>query len=254
MRNLAVVQARMGSSRLPGKVLLNIGEKSLLSIVLERLSKSKNISEIIVATSTQTLDNPIADACKAAGNLVWRGSENDVLSRFAGAAQEYSADNILRITADCPLVDATLIDSLYENFCEGNFDHAGIATGAGALNLKELRFPDGLDAEWIKSSVLLRANAEATSPLDREHVTPYIWRQRDLFRTFVLNCDSDLGHFNFTVDVLEDFKLFTYAYEIFGEKLYNLSYIDFANWMKESKLEVKVSSNLNSGAYEVFYE
>ena len=254
MINLAIVQARMGSNRLPGKVLKNIGNKPLLSIIVDRLANSTNVNSIVVATTTNQLDNQIVEACNAFGYQVWRGSENDVLSRFAGAAKDLSAKNVLRITADCPLVDASLIDVLYERFSEGNYDHAGIATGAGALTSSEFRFPDGLDAEWIKSSVLMRANIEADSKLDREHVTPFIWRQRDLFSTLIHTSKIDLGHFNLTIDSPNDFQLFLMAYEVFGESLYNLSYLDFVNWMKMSNLEDDRSSNLNSGAYEVFYE
>jgi len=254
MSNLAIVQARMGSSRLPGKVLKTIGKKSLLSIVVDRLSESAHISSVVVATTTNQLDNQIADACNTHGYQVWRGSENDVLSRFADAAIDLSAENILRITADCPLVDVGLIDDLFERFSEGNYDHAGIATGAGALNSSEFRFPDGLDAEWIKASVLVQANLEAVSDLDREHVTPFIWRQRDLFSTLVHTSQLDLGHFNLTIDSSADFKLFLKAYEVFGESLYNLSYREFVHWMETDNLEDLRSSNLNSGAYEVFYE
>lgn len=216
MHTVAIIQARMSSSRLPGKVLKSIVGKPMLGHIVERLSWVPTINKIVVATSGEITDQPIYEYCNQNSITCYRGNLNDVLDRFYQASQEYKADALIRITGDCPCVDPELVTQLINLFQRGNYDHVGIATGAGAI-FDEGRFPNGLDAECFRFESLDKAWREATEAADREHVTPYIWRNKDVFKCGSLKPGKDYSNIRLSVDHIEDFELVT---EIF-EALYN---------------------------------
>ena len=139
MSKIAIIQARMGSTRLPGKVLAKIGDLSMLEIIYRRLEKSETLDKIIISTSTEKEDDVIEDICKKNSFSFFRGSSNNVLDRFYQTAQETNAESILRITADCPLVDSELVDKAYELFQEQSYDYLS--------NTIEPTYPDGYDIE-----------------------------------------------------------------------------------------------------------
>jgi spore coat polysaccharide biosynthesis protein SpsF len=214
MRPVAIIQARMASTRLPGKVLRPIIGHPMLWHVARRLKWVTEIREVVVATSDQSSDEPIRVFCRENQMACFAGSEQDVLDRFYQAALEHSADPVLRITADCPFVDPEIVSHLLKTYQAGQYDHFGVATGAGAIFEKNGRFPDGLDAECIRFSALTRAWKEAVETTDREHVTPYLWRVPGRFRAGSLkNEGRDLSHIRWTVDTEEDFRLVTLVYE-----------------------------------------
>jgi spore coat polysaccharide biosynthesis protein SpsF len=202
-RTVAVVQARMGSSRLPGKVLQSLGDQPLLALVLERVGRIAGVDEIAVATSTLAADDPVADLALQLGVRVVRGSEQDVLDRYATAATELGADLVVRITADCPLVDPEVVARLLALRTAEDLDYAAVLTGAVPANGRR-RFPDGLDAEVLRASVLSQAAQEATSAYDREHVTPFVKARPERFRIGYLEADQDLGDERWTVDQADD--------------------------------------------------
>lgn len=204
MKNLAVVQARMGSTRLPGKVLLPIGSRSTLDHLIGRLGKCKSVDKVLIATTTNNIDDRIADFASHREIEVIRGSEKNVLSRYVEAAKKMEASNILRITADCPFVDPELIDDLYSMFITENFDHCGIASGAGINDPEILKFPHGMDSEWIKSTALFEAYENSRDEFDLEHVTPYIWKNRGKFRTGVMQAPEDFSDVRVTLDTPND--------------------------------------------------
>ncbi|HUI39787.1 MAG TPA: glycosyltransferase family protein [Methanothrix sp.] len=214
MNPVALIQARMGSTRLPGKVLMPILGKPMLWHIVKRVSYVKGLKGTVVATSDAPEDEAIRRFCIDEGIQVFAGSRDDVLDRIYRAASLYRADPILRITGDCPLVDPKLVGSLLKLYESGSFDHMGIATGAGAVFMKGGRFPDGLDAECFSFPALERAWMEATDPRDREHVTSYIWRQPKIFRLGVLESDEDFSRMRWTVDNVEDLKLISKIYEV----------------------------------------
>lgn len=216
MRTVVIIQARMSSSRLPGKVLKSIVGKPILGNIVERLSWVPAINKIVVATSDEITDQPIYEFCRQNNISCYRGSLNDVLDRFYQAAREYRADTVIRITGDCPCVDPELVTQLINLFRQDNYDYACIATGAGAIFDKR-RFPNGLDAECFRFESLEKAWRETTEAADREHVTPYIWRNKDIFKCGSLKPDKDYSNIRLSVDHREDFELVT---EIF-EALYN---------------------------------
>ena len=217
---IAIIQARLGSTRLPGKVLLNIEEIPVLVHIYRRLSIVKNIDKIIVATSDLAINNEIIDVCNKYKIDFYIGDEENVLKRFYNTSKKYNPKNIIRITGDCPLVDGSLVDKLIEFYINNNYDYCGIATGAGVSGKNDiLRYPDGLDAEIFSFSVLENAYNNAKNKLQTEHVTPYIWQNPDLFKIGVLQSKIDYGKYRLTLDNNEDFLLIKWIYS----KLYSVN-------------------------------
>jgi spore coat polysaccharide biosynthesis protein SpsF len=213
---VAVIQARMGSSRLPGKVLRLLAGEPMLGRIVQRVAAAESVDAVIVATSDRPQDDVLAEFCASRSIDCFRGSETDVLDRFWRAAAGKAAESVLRITADCPCADPAVIDTVYRMFREGGLDHASVSTGAGAALSQEFRWPDGLDAEWMSFPALKKAADEATDSLDREHVTPYLWRHPLLFRTASLAAPEDYSQFRLTVDNEEDFQLIARIYQHFA--------------------------------------
>jgi len=205
--NLAVLQARMSSTRLPGKVMAPVLGEPMIGRQLERLARSARIDRLVVATSDDPSDDPLAAYCRGLGYAVVRGSLADVLDRFHAALQAVpQADTVVRLTADCPLADWAVIDAL--------IDHHH-ATGADYTNntAPERTFPHGLDAEVMRREVLERAWRDADDPYDREHVTPYIYRRPEAFRIESLSRTPSLATLRWTVDLPEDLEFVREVYE-----------------------------------------
>jgi spore coat polysaccharide biosynthesis protein SpsF len=213
MRTVAIIQARMGSSRLPGKVLMPILGKPMLWHIVGRVRAVASIDQVLVAVPADESNEVLRRFCADNEIAFFAGSETDVLDRYYQAARKFEADPVIRITADCPLVDPQLIERLIQTYKGGSYDHIGVAAGAGAERLGKGRFPDGLDAECFGFSALDRAWHEATDPRDREHVTRYMWSNKDLFRCGELTAGLAYPKLRLTVDHREDFELVTSIYE-----------------------------------------
>ena len=206
MKVVAIIQARMGSTRLPGKVLMKILDKPLLWHVINRVSFSKYISEIVIATSTNPKDDEIEKFANENNFKLFRGSENDCLDRYYQAARKYKADIIVRITADCPLICPEIIDKVISEFLKGKYDYV--------TNTLLYTYPDGCDVEVFSFKVLEKAWKEAKDPLEREHVTPYIrnsekFRIKNVFNESPVNPDE----YKWTVDRVEDLEFVKKVYE-----------------------------------------
>jgi len=206
----------MGSTRLPGKVLQPLAGRPMLARIADRVGSARSVDKVLVATTVLARDDVIAELCSTEGLDCFRGSESDVLNRFRQAAHSRGARAVLRITADCPCADPDLIDAIYTLFERDDLDHASVSTGAGAALSKEFRWPDGLDAEWMKFTALDQAEREATAAMDREHVTPYIWRNRNLFKIGSLPAPEDGSQLRLTVDNEADFELISRIYDHFA--------------------------------------
>jgi spore coat polysaccharide biosynthesis protein SpsF len=191
----AIVQARMTSTRLPGKVLMKVMGRPLLSYQIERLRFSKTIDQIIIATTVNREDNSIVELAQKERLDFYRGSENDVLGRYYQAAKKYNAVHIMRLTADCPLIDPDICDSIANAYFENGVDY--IRTGES--------FAEGLDCEIIGFGVLARAWLEAKLKAEREHVTLYIRNHPEPFKTMVKENETDESRYRITVDEEEDF-------------------------------------------------
>jgi spore coat polysaccharide biosynthesis protein SpsF len=202
----AIIQARMGSTRLQGKVMKNLQGKTVLEHVIERVKQSKLIDEIIIATTTNGRDTVIEDEALRCGVKVFRGSEEDVLSRYYYAAKEYDLDVIVRITSDCPLIDPKIVDEIIEIYKENNFD---IVTNTGN-DLANRTFPRGLDAEVFSFNFLEKAHNNATEKYQREHVTPYIYETSN--NIYYYKNQTDYSKYRWTLDTDEDFELIKEIY------------------------------------------
>jgi len=207
MKTVAVIQARMGSSRLPGKVLKPILGRPMLGHIVRRVRSVRAIDEVVVAVPDDAANEELRQFCQRNGITVFAGSETDVLDRFYRAAKLHLGDPVLRITADCPLADPELIALLLGDFRSGGYDYFAVAAGADAGRLQSGRFPDGLDAECFTFAALEQAWQEAEDPRDREHVTRFIWRQKQRFRCGQLHSNRDYGGVRLTVDHPGDFAL-----------------------------------------------
>ncbi len=195
MTTTCVIQARMGSNRLPGKVLEPLAGRPMLSFMLDRL-RDIQVDHLVVATSDLGRDDPVEVVAKEAGVEVVRGSESDVLSRFIAALDIYPADNVIRLTADCPLIDAGLVNAVLATHLARGADYTS--------NVLPRTFPKGLDVEVIRSDVLRVANREALEHVEREHVTPFIYRRPERFALANHTGSIPLGKEWWTVDTRED--------------------------------------------------
>jgi glutamate-1-semialdehyde 2,1-aminomutase len=214
---LAIIQARYNSTRFPGKVVKKIDNKTILEIIIRRLSKSKHISKIIVACSNNRNDKEIVTICKKLGVNYFIGSENDALDRFYHAAKKYKGINIVRITADCPLIDPKIVDDVISNFFLKNVDYSS--------NTNPPTFPDGLDVEVFKFSTLKEAYMNAKKSEEREHVTPFIINNKK-FKKFNLKHPIDYSSLRLTLDEKEDFVLIAKIIKYFKNNLnFNLKNI-----------------------------
>ncbi|MCE5209267.1 MAG: glycosyltransferase family protein [Chloroflexi bacterium] len=202
-RITSIVQARMGSSRLPGKVLLDIAGKPMLQWVVERVRLSRLVDEVVVATTDAPDDEQIALFCQQNAISFMRGSPHDVLDRYYQAALQFKADIIVRVTADCPLIDPLVIDHTIANFLQQDVDFA-----ANRLPPPWKRtYPIGLDTEVCTFTGLQRAWTEAKEPFEREHVMPYFYDLEGRFKILLVNHDPDYGHLRWTVDTQQDLDL-----------------------------------------------
>ncbi|WKZ26170.1 MAG: glycosyltransferase family protein [Candidatus Paceibacterota bacterium] len=218
MKTLCIVQARISSTRLPGKILKEINRKPMLWYVLERLKKSEKIDKIVLATSDHEDDNEVIEFCRGNNQNYFRGSLNDVLKRFADCAREYPEfDTIVRVTGDCPLIDPEVVDEVVSAFKKEKADYASNA-------LKET-YPDGIDVEVFTRKSLLESDEEAKLGSEREHVTLYI-RNNPKYKKVNIENDQDLSKFRLTVDNPEDFEVIKFLIENYGYELEFKEYCD----------------------------
>lgn len=221
----------MGSTRLPGKVMLNIEGKKVLEHVIDRVSNSKLINEVVVATTTSEQDNVIVDFLKNKNISFYRGSENNVLERYYLATKKFNGDIIVRITSDCPLVDYRLIDKMLKIYLESNFDYYS--------NTIERTFPRGLDIEIFSLKSLEKAHKEAVLESEKEHVTPFIWMRNKQFRIGQYKNRDNNNNLRITLDTIEDLEVIKDVYK----KFYNNKYIEVKDVIEYlSKLGDKVAN------------
>jgi spore coat polysaccharide biosynthesis protein SpsF len=217
MKTVIIVQARMTSTRLPGKVLKMVLNKPLLEYQIERLKQIKIADEIVIATTTNDTDQPIVDLCNRLDLPYFRGSEEDVLSRYYEAAEKYNADVVVRITSDCPVIDPAVCEEAITYFLknQGQYDYVRLE-----------QYPRGLDVEVFSFTVLDECFRGATDKPDREHVTPFIYRHPERYRLKNMICDEDYSHHRWTVDTPEDLELITRIIEELYPNNQKFDYVD----------------------------
>jgi len=205
VRIVAIIQARMGSTRLPGKVLMDIGGETMLARVVNRVLSATRIDKTVVATTVSERDEPIIAECRKLGVACFRGSEEDVLDRYYQAALVYKAEGIVRITSDCPLIDREAIDKVVREFENQGSDYAS--------NTLERTYPRGLDTEVMTTEALARAWKEACEHYQRAHVTPYIYQNPGIFQLCSMTADGDYSNHRWTVDTSEDLTFIRAIYK-----------------------------------------
>lgn len=205
MTIVAIVQARMSSRRMPGKVLNNILGRPMLALQIERLGWARTPDKLMVATSDQADDDAIAALCRQIDVACFRGARDDVLDRFYRCALAHEPDHVVRLTGDCPLADPDLVDRVVHFHLKGGYDYSS--------NVAPPTWPDGLDVEVMRFSCVAEADAEAQLPSEREHVTPFLRNRPERYRLGNVERKPDLSGHRLTVDEPEDFEKIRRIYE-----------------------------------------
>lgn len=202
---VAIVQARVGSTRLPKKVLKRIVGKQMLWHVINRVKAAKLVDEIVLATTLRNEDKPLLELARESCVKGYAGSEEDVLDRYFQAATKYEASVVVRITADCPLTDPKIVDMVISHFLKGGFDYVS--------NTVRPTYPDGLDVEVFSYDVLKKAREEARMASEREHVTAYIRKHPEAFKIGNVECERDFSHMRWCVDTDRDLEFVREIYK-----------------------------------------
>ncbi len=208
MRTTAIIQARMGSTRLPGKVMKDLCGAPMLERVVNRTRRATSLSDVVVATTTAPADQAVVDECERLGIPCFRGNETDVLDRYFQAAKELKADAIVRITSDCPLIDPLIVDKTVSEFLSQGHDYAS--------NTLHRTYPRGLDTEVFTFAGLERCWREATDQYQRIHVTPYFYQNPKQFHLHSVIGEHNFSMHRWTVDTPEDLQFIREIYKRLG--------------------------------------
>ncbi|MEJ2263544.1 MAG: glycosyltransferase family protein [Anaerolineales bacterium] len=246
-KTIAIIQARMASSRLPGKVLLDIAGQPMLVRVVERSGKAKTLDGVVVATTIDPSDDAIAELCAERGYSYYRGSAYDVLDRYFQAACAFRAGVVVRITADCPVIDPGLIDQAVVELNQSGADFV-----ANRLPPPWHRtYPIGLDLEVCTFHALERAWREGDQPHQREHVMPYLYEKEGRFQAIQIDHDPDYGHLRWTVDTREDLELIRRVYEHFNGRD-DFSWLEVLNLFRDEPGLAQINASVHhKTAYDV---
>ncbi len=232
--NLAIVQARMGSTRLPGKVMINIDGQPVIKILYDRLKKSKFIEKIVVATGQKSKNNELIKFMEINNMQYTTGSELNVLKRFSDTAKNFNPSSIVRITSDCPLIDYRLVDKVIAEHIRKKNDYTS--------NIDPATFPDGLDVEVFTYETLLSTYKKASSNYDREHVTTYMRNDPDIKKSCVKN-NIDLSKLRWTLDTSEDLEIIEDIFCHFKPNL-DFSWEEILKFYSNNKDKFKINSHL----------
>jgi len=233
---VAIIQARMGSTRLPGKVLKEISGKPLVWHVIKRVKKAKLINQIVLATTNKKEDLSLIKIASEIGVESYAGSEEDVLDRYFQAATKYKADVVVRITADCPLIDPEVIDKVIKSFLTDNFDYVS--------NTINCTYPDGLDVEVFSYESLKKSWTDAKLLSEREHVTPYIINHKEIFKIGNVENDEDLSSLRWTVDEERDLEFVNEVYKNLYNEREIFSMKDILELLKEKQELIEINSKI----------
>jgi len=244
MKVVTILQARMTSTRLPGKVLKRASGRTMLERMLERVKEARLVDQVVVATTIDPTDDAIVKACRRYGTEVFRGSLQDVLDRYYQAAQQYQADIVVRLTADCPLIDAQLIDEVVDALITKQMDFA-----CNRLPPPFTRtYPIGLDVEACTFTALEDAWQNATHKHEREHVLPYLYAEPGQFKMLKLDYSEDLGHLRWTLDTPQDLILLRRIYRHFAGRN-DFSWLDVLHLQREKPQIFQVNAAIRHKTY-----
>ncbi|MFC1585762.1 cytidylyltransferase domain-containing protein [Fibrobacterota bacterium] len=232
----AIIQARMGATRLPGKIVLRILQKTVLEYVVERVNKAEKIQNVVIATTVKNDDLKIVHLASGLGVGVYCGSEEDVLDRYYQAARLFKAKHIARITADCPLIDHQVIDAVVKRYFESGADYCS--------NTLQPSFPDGLDVEVFNFEALHKAWENAQLLSEREHVTPYLTKNSNKFNLVNYKNREDLSDKRWTLDEERDYR---FIKEILGglyDKNPDFNMTDILDFLRKNKAVEDINKNI----------
>lgn len=242
MKIVAIIQARMGSTRLPHKVLKQLCGKSVIEHIVDRINICKNIDNVIVATTKLEEDNAIVDECENLNALIFRGDNINVLSRYYNAAKDINADIIVRVTADCPLLDPYLLSEMIKYFNEIKPDYLS--------NCIKKTFPRGLDIEIFTFKTLEKAYKNATKEFEKEHVTPYIYQNAEDFKIDNFLGARDHSDHRWTIDTKEDFMLIDEIYKNLYKKGQIFSTSEVLAFLKKNPHLLKINKSIKQKTLE----
>lgn len=236
MKIICIIQARLGSTRLPEKVLLSLGDKTVLEQVVSRVRECRLINEVIVATTIEKQDLKIVNLCSGKGINVFCGSEDDVLDRYYQAAKLYKPDHVVRITSDCPFIDPDIMEKIIKFHIEKDCDYTS--------NTLEETYPDGLDVEVFKFSALEKSWSEAILKSEREHVTPFMKKHKEIFTLENIKCEYDYSSKRWTLDEDRDYDLILKIHNaLFQENgIYKMN--DILNFLKKNPDLENLNNNI----------
>lgn len=236
MKTVIIDQARMTSTRLPGKVIKEVLGKPLLEYQIERLRRANEADELVIATTTNNNDLPIVKLCERLGVAYYRGSEEDVLSRYYEAATKFGADILVRVTSDCPLIDPAVVDKVIEHYKDNrdNYDYVS--------NTLSRTYPRGMDTEVFSYQVLQEAFVNAKEQPEREHVTPYICWQPERYRLDNVSHHENQSHHRWTVDTPEDFELIKLILQVLYPVSNKFTWLDVIQLLNKHPEWVKINA------------
>ena len=231
---LVVIQARMASNRLPGKVMLPLGETSVIDVLIKRLNSVASVNEIVVATTNQKTDDELCDYLLSQDIQFIRGSEEDVLDRFEQCATSFEAKDIIRVTADCPFIDPDIVEQLIHYYQKMGSDYSYLSP----------KFAEGLDVEIFSILALRQAFENANLRSEREHVTLYFSNNPDKFKISMLDQTEDHSQFRFTLDNKEDYEVLLKIYDYFKGRCAEVSSQEIINFLRKHKSVFEINSGI----------
>ena len=239
MKPVAIIQVRMGSTRLPGKVLKKLNGITVLESLLNQLNYSKLLNDKIIATTSNSEDDVIFNFCKSKEIKCYRGSQDDVLDRYYNCAKKFSINTIIRITSDCPLMDPQVVDDVIDFYLKNSYDYVN--------NFYKRTYPYGNDVEIFSLKVLEKVWEKATKPSEREHVTPYIYNNPDEFSLGWIENKENLSEFHWTIDRKEDLIFVQNIFKKISKRPIFMK--DIIDVIKDdpSLLEINKNTNPNEG-------
>ena len=243
MKKLIIVQARMTSTRLPGKVMEVVCGKPLLEHIIDRLKRVKYADRIVIATTVNETDDIIVELCEKLDISYYRGSEEDVLGRYYETAVEYGGDIIIRITSDCPVIDPDVVDSLI------NFYIKNIKLYDYVSNTMKRTYPMGMDVEVFSFRLLNEAYANAYDPFDREHVTPFIKMRPQQFRLYNILYWTDMSRYRWTLDTPEDLELISKIFDALFYQNPSFSLKDMLDQMERTPEWETINAHVETKKY-----
>lgn len=241
---IAIVQARMTSSRLPGKVLKPLAGAPLIRRVIERVQRIAGVDGVAVALAEGAAHDPVLAAIENTGVTIVRGSEHDVLARTAAAARAAKAATVMRITSDCPLIDPAVSASVLAAYAAGR--GAGIRYARTAF---ESGFPHGLDTEVIDAQALYEAEASAADSYEREHVTPYIWRRPEIYPALIVDAQPDRRHWRLVVDTAEDYRLASEIYDALFPRNTHFGFVELCALFEARPELLRINAHVERSSY-----